>query len=214
MSGNETINHTFACNDGTVDCGNDGAVIYIRHLTFDAPVRAVDTTSVLFSGKVVVGDTDGPESGDGCPVMGAEVCLIDKNVMSKEIGELCTKTDGEGKYRLGAVIGTRVGVEIRHHEHTFMRLNLDDADLDRNGIVIEPLGIYQNNDFKDISKTDLIVDIAGGLCDRTLGSSTIKVMVSGGCEWEATYHQGGFRGKHRVPALPAFFLVSEGGRGA
>lgn len=118
VSGNETINHTFACNDGTVDCGNDGAVIHIRHLTFDAPVRAVDTTSVLFSGKVVVGDTDGPESGDGCPVIGAEVCLIDKNVLNKEIGELCTKTDSEGKYRLGAVIGTRVGVEIRHHEHT------------------------------------------------------------------------------------------------
>lgn len=81
-----------------------------------------------------------------------------------------------------------------------MRLNEDDTNLDRDGIIIEPLGVYQNNDFKDTTQTDLIVDVAGGLCDRTLGSSTIKVMVSGGCEWETTYHQGGFRGKHRVPA--------------
>lgn len=154
-SGNMTINHTFECNEGTLNCTESGTTVYLSHLQFDEPLHIVGTTSVLFTGKVVVGDTDDPDlSGDGCPIIGAEVCLIDKNAHGDEIAEMCTDTDAFGTYQLGAVIGLHVAVEVRYHQHEFRPLDDDKIDSYDNGIIIKADGVYERNDFKDVTTTD------------------------------------------------------------
>ena len=56
-SGNEAIQHKFLCMSQTKDCSNDFVSAYLTHLDFDTPFNVVDDTSVLFTGKIVVGGT-------------------------------------------------------------------------------------------------------------------------------------------------------------
>ena len=188
-SGNTTIDHTFLCNSGTINCTSNGTIVYLRHLDFNVPVTAYDATGIPFSGKVVVGSTGGPDSGDGCPIIGAKVCLVDQSGMSAGTGSVCGTTDSFGEYSIPAILGSRVGVRISYYNHTFQPIDQDSAALYDSGVLIEAGGLYQNNDFEDITQADLYVEVAGGLCDLTMGVSTIMVKVSGGCQWSTTLTQ-------------------------
>eukprot|EP00957_Ditylum_brightwellii_P185215 14104426-Ditylum_brightwellii.AAC.1 len=48
-------------------------------------------------------------------------------------------------------------------------------------MVIEE-GYYGDNDFVDVEKARVIVEIAGGLCDKRLGRSTVHMKIVG-CDW-------------------------------
>ena len=39
-----------------------------------------------------------------------------------------------------------------------------------------------NNDFEDIEKSRVIVDVVGGLCERILGNSVVHMKIVG-CDW-------------------------------
>ena len=58
QSGNETIHHMLACNDRVFNCNATGALVYLSHLLFNDPVHIIDTMSMIFTGKVVIADTD------------------------------------------------------------------------------------------------------------------------------------------------------------
>eukprot|EP00957_Ditylum_brightwellii_P075844 5764265-Ditylum_brightwellii.AAC.1 len=56
------------------------------------------------------------------------------------------------------------------------------------GMVIED-GYYGDNDFVDVEKSRVIIEIVGGLCDKRLGESTVHMKIVG-CDWnKVTTHQ-------------------------
>ncbi|CAB9518222.1 Cupin superfamily protein [Seminavis robusta] len=118
LAGSDPIVHEFVCEDGTVDCsGEDGIVVYLKHLEFDEPFEARDKTSVPIKGRVSI-----MEYG-GCPLIGADVCVAQKRPNFPDVQGACVKTDGAGNFNLPATIGTTVGVRVAYFEHkiTFRR---------------------------------------------------------------------------------------------
>jgi len=108
-------------------------------------------------GQVVIGDTGGDDSGVGCPIWKAEVCLVDllsyesvKNSKTRSPPvRLCVETEPDGAYSLPALIGSLVSVEIKYSNHTFEPVDKDKKELYENGIKIEAGKRYLDNDFKD-----------------------------------------------------------------
>ena len=184
------IRHKFLCDGGTMDCSVAPTQVFVRHLDFDVPFVAIDDTTVAFTGKVVVGHTgqDNGGVGDGCPIKGVEVCLEDKHQTSIDTPGVCVETDSEGFYELPAVIGTRVTVELVYKNHTFVPFDPSDGQKYEDGILIKADGDYRGNDFQDTTRTTLLVQVAGGLCDLLLGVSTVKIGIVG-CDWEMDAEQ-------------------------
>ena len=228
------IKHRFLCSDGTKDCSTElvlettgnleeegeplplnasateeskvnTTVIYLRHLEFNEPIHVIDDTTVPFRGKVTISGTRMPGAGAlGCPIAGAEVCLMDHMTRNKiQLPELvCVKTDSEGNYALPAVIGTTISPEVRYHEHVFEPVDSEhDQQFDK-GILIQADGVYENFNLQDTTTTKLTVEVAGGLCDRVLGKAETLLKIQG-CQWEGVnLIQDGFRNVYDVPAQP------------
>ena len=57
-----------------------------------------------------------------------------------------------------------------------------------NRILIEPVTVYANNDFQDITTTDLYIHVAGGICDKLMGEASVAFSIPG-CDWEREEHQ-------------------------
>ena len=181
-SGN--IVHTFLCNNGEDDCsGEIGTNVFVKHLQFKVPLDVYDDTSVPFSGKAFIEGTEYSGS-DGCMLQNVQVCLLEERSnggLSKTNSTLvCGKTKPDGTYSLPIIIGSRVDyVDLLYHEHVFRPSSKSKFE---KGMVIEEGRFYDNNDFEDIGKARVIVDIVGGLCERNLGNSVVHMKIVG-CNW-------------------------------
>ena len=164
--------------------------MYLKHLDFDVPLLAIDDTSVAFTGKVVVGGTGEGMGGvgDGCPILGAKVCLKDKPLNGPEVQLACVDTDYKGEYSLPALIGTRVLVDVSYKNHTFVALASDEQGSFESGFAIKAGMDYSNKNLKDATTANLHVDVAGGLCNKLMGKATLTINVPG-CEWTRDLEQ-------------------------
>lgn len=152
----------------------------IRH------IYSPDDTNVPFSGTVYIQDTVYPGAA-GCPLSRVEVCLFTKRSLGKSEQAMdllvCGETNSVGYYELPVIIGSRVdSVEPSYHGHEFQPSSNPNYDI-ANGVVIEAGGYYGNNDFMDVEKAGLVVDVVGGLCDIPLGTSSITTTIVG-CNWD------------------------------
>ncbi|CAB9509704.1 Cupin superfamily protein [Seminavis robusta] len=193
LAGSDPIVHEFVCEDGTVDCsGEDGVVVDLKHLEFDEPFEARDKTSVPIKGRVSI-----MEYG-GCPLIGADVCVAQKRPNFPDVQGACVKTDGAGNFNLPATIGTTVGVKVAYFEHMIVRAPDNVLDYEK-GMFIDPKRRYVGNDFVDIQKAPLFVEIAGGECELRLGRSKIEVDV---CDSQPpiVLLQGQWKQQHSLPA--------------
>ena len=176
--------------------------MFLKHLEFDVPFLVVDTTSVTFQGKVVVGGTAKSDSeenennpevfGEGCPIHGAEVCLSEKNAAGTDVEHVCRETDADGLFSVPALIGSTVVVDIKYENHTFAAVDASKASLYDAGIPIRSGESYTNFDFKDTTTSDLHVEVAGGLCNKKLGDATLKVNILGCPSWNQQFTQVSF----------------------
>eukprot|EP00957_Ditylum_brightwellii_P147826 11257625-Ditylum_brightwellii.AAC.1 len=92
---------------------------------------------------------------------------------------VCGETGPDGTYSLPVVIGSRVDyVDLTYHGHEFIP---SPESTFESGMVIEE-GYYGDNDFVDVEKARVIVEIVGGLCDKRLGRSTVHMKIVG-CDW-------------------------------
>ena len=172
------ISHQFLCDAGSVPCSAQGDRYALENLVFDTPIAIEDNTSVPVQGQVVIGDS-------GCSLGGAQVCVYAKAGGASRSGS-CVETDVEGKFGIGAAIGTVATIEVIYEEHIF-ELTVADADvLAGNGANGEGLGFkvrvdadYTGLVFKDISKAMITVDVVGGACNRDLGESTVSYTIRG-----------------------------------
>ena len=191
------ISHSFLCNQGTIDCTDTGTIVYLRHLQFEAPVHVYDDTSVPFTGRIIIGDTASDESGEGCAIFGAQVCLVDKHARTGDTQGVCVLTRPNGDFEAPAVIGSKVSVQVNYKNHTFLPTFENIWDYD-DGIVVDINRRYERHDFMDMTKAKLFVEVAGGLCDHMLGISKIKVKVAN-CKWSQIITQDAFKAAHTVP---------------
>lgn len=195
MSG--TIDHTFLCNDGEDDCSGDkGTVVYLKHLQFKEPLHVYDETSIPFSGKVFIADTI-HSGAEGCMLSNVGVCLIqERNIGSgtkRNDTMVCGDTGPDGTYSLPVIIGSTIDhVDLNYHEHAFRPSSESSFE---GSIVIKENVSYENNDFEDVEKARVFVEIAGGLCDKQLGISELHMQIQG-CDWN----------KYDPPQLPTMWL--------
>lgn len=208
------ISHQFLCNEGSLDCTGgesekdqamsyNSTVAFVRHLEFDVPIAVIDDTTVALTGRISVANTELQEDDSlGCPIFGAEVCLVDhsKRNQLKVPEPICVTTNGRGEYEVPAVIGTTVSPEVRYHDHTFVPRNEEHRDLFREGILIQPDEIYAGFDLEDTTTADLTVELAAGLCNHNLGFGDIRIQIQG-CSWEGIIDtQAQYQKKHTIPA--------------
>jgi hypothetical protein len=197
----ERIVHKFLCNNGVEYCDEkNGHYVYLRHLHFDTSLHIFDKTSVPFSGKVTIADTE------GCVLPGATICLMHNSTLGIQSQIICGDTDTNGIYVLPVVAGSIVHeIDVTYRGHTFSQT----TDIDyAAGIVILPENApFFNNNFEDISKADLRVEIVGGQCNEQLGKSEVVIKVMN-CEWSpARFTQSGIMQKYTN--LPAHLMHVE-----
>ena len=65
---------------------------------------------------------------------------------------------------------------------------------------IDPSKRYYRNDFIDIQKAPLSIEVAGGLCNKTLGVSAVQVEINGCSYWRSIKQQTSFQKVHLLPA--------------
>lgn len=194
------IHHGFLCNDLLCSAPPDTSVnifttdehsemegvetVYLRHLEFDHPVHVIDDTSVPFRGKITIKGTEGPGAALlGCPIGGAKVCLVDHTSRNDKAEEqTCVETDGDGFYELPAVYGSKISPVVKYHGHEFEAVNANHVEKFKKGIIIDPDTTYEGYNLRDVTTALMTVEVAGGLCNRVLGTSKIKVELPG-CDW-------------------------------
>ena len=163
------ITHTFLCDDETRECPGGENIVHIRHLEFNKKVDFADDSSIPIQGKIIIADTQDVNVPDGCTIQGAQVCLNRKVGREMQATTICAESDYLGLYEIPATIGTVVSLTVSYYNHTFeavssiIRIEMDE------GLLIENTRIYNNYDFQDTNKTQLVIDVAGGLCNKTLG---------------------------------------------
>ena len=135
--------------------------------------------------------------GDGCPISGAEVCLKDVFAGGAEAEALCVESDLDGLFSAPAVIGTTVVIEIKYENHTFAALDPTQQATYDAGIAIDPDRYYTGFNFKDITTSNLNVEVAGGLCDRLIGKATLEFKILGCTGWLNTPTQVRGRGRRK-----------------
>ena len=175
--GSPPIKHDFLCKSGKIPCNTvNGDIHYLRNLHFDKEVHIYDDTSIPFSGKVTIADTE------GCALPRVKVCAM-HNDTSGEFEEIvCVDTDVNGIYELPIVTGATVhAIDLVYHMHDFE--NLSGIDYSSGLAVLAENAPYFDNDFQDVSKAELRVEVVGGKCNRFLGKSSVLIKVAN-CVWE------------------------------
>jgi hypothetical protein len=175
--GSPPMNHDFLCNSGGIPCNTkQGDIHYLRNLHFNKEVHIYDDTSIPFSGKVTIADTE------GCALPRVKVCAM-HNDTSGEFEEIvCVDTDVNGIYELPIVTGATVhAIDLVYHQHDFE--NLSGIDYSAGLAILAENAPYFNNDFQDISKAKLRVEVVGGKCNTILGKSSVLIKVAN-CVWQ------------------------------
>jgi hypothetical protein len=207
------VSHRFLCSEGTRDCtarlsngstvGNNTSIttLYLQHLEFNSPLAVIDDTTVPFTGKVTVAGTNTPSNPLGCPLLGVKVCLKDHSVRNQltTLEAVCDLTDNEGRYDLPAVIGTFVSPYVDYMNHTFRAFDLAHETMFQSGIEIKAETDYVGYNLQDVTKANLTIEVAGGLCNRVLGRSSIRLKMQGCTAWPGqVLEQTNFRHYHQV----------------
>lgn len=178
------IPHSFLCNWGEDVC--DRRPLYLKHLEFDKILHIYDSTQVLFTGTVYVQDTAYP-GARGCGVSGAEVALMHMSTNGQEEELVRVSTDASGYYEANVVLGTVVTeVKVMYHSHEFVQAKHNWNNY-REGLLIEDGKLYNGNDFEDIAKSKMKLEIAGGNCDLNLGIAETMISIMG-CKWRGKRH--------------------------
>jgi len=157
--GMATIDHIFLCNDGQDACDTEkGFIFYLMHLNFNAPLHIYDDTSVPFSGKIAVKNTV-YAGGTGCPIMGADVCLMHQTTQNGLMEALvCVITNSNGIYNAPVIIGSVVDhVEITYETHEFEQAHENQNDYSI-GLHITADGFYNGHDFMDTTTSEMYVE--------------------------------------------------------
>ncbi|EGD74967.1 hypothetical protein PTSG_07192 [Salpingoeca rosetta] len=208
------IAHTFSC--GGIACTEQH--IIVEHLRFDQEVAVRDTTSVPFSGRVTIKGTEHQGYFNGCPLRDVEVCLYDRLHGSRTLG--CTITDAQGYYTAVAVLGSSVGVRITfgNSSHSFARADYSpNAPNAPSGFFIATSAstgletregfydivddkMWESIDFQDVTTDVVTVDVAGGLCNRTLGRSILEFRYDSCPTWVRTEQTSERLSKWTLPA--------------
>ena len=190
------IFHKFLCNNGADNCDEkNGHTVFLRHLHFDKPLHIYDKTSVPFSGKVTIADTD-----NTCTLPGAKICLMHNSTIGISSQIVCGDTDTNGNYILPVVAGSTVHeVDVTYRGHVFKQMT--DKDYAAGILILPEKAPFFNNDFEDITKADLRVEIVGGKCNERLGKSSVLIKVAN-CDWSpAARPQSGHVNTYtRIPA--------------
>jgi hypothetical protein len=180
---------TFLANNEITSITKSGYIVYLKHLQFDMPLFIVDASTVPFMGKVYYRDT-GYESTEGCPVTPATVCALQTSssgTSEPSIKQLaCQDTDSTGSFNLPLPVGSVVhNVTVSYYGHEFVAAPENTwADYYSDGVEINPTKEYSRNNFIDISTAPIKVDVAGGLCNKTLGTSFLKVTMKSCPGWQ------------------------------
>ena len=197
-SDNKTIHHTFLCDNEAIECVDGSSDVYVKHLDFDKVVNFADDTSVPITGKVIVaGTVDESKSPLGCPIEGAKVCLQRKISRTFVDTDVCSATNSDGTYQLPATIGTIISLKATYLNHTIISVDGKRDELVE-GIDIVPDAAHTGFDFKDLDKTYLVIDMAGGLCNKTLGTADFELKING-CDWTKVLTQDTWQKYHLVP---------------
>ncbi|GFH57847.1 hypothetical protein CTEN210_14323 [Chaetoceros tenuissimus] len=178
--GLKPIPHRFLCNNGEDDC--DNRPFYLKHLEFGKGLHIYDATQVLFTGNVYIDGTEYP-GARGCGIKGADIRLQHLTTSGLEEELVRVQTDATGYYEANVVIGTTVtSVNISYHGHDFKKADHNTINY-REGLLINTDRVFNNNDFVDETRAELVIEVAGGLCNLPVGDSraTINVM---GCPWK------------------------------
>ena len=95
---------------------------------------------------------------------------------------VCVETDVNGIYELPVVAGATVhAIDLSYHMHDFEYLS--DIDYDTGLLIMPETAPYFDNDFQDISKVELRVEVGGGQCNKYLGNNSVLIKVAN-CVWE------------------------------
>jgi len=175
--GSPPISHEFLCESGATPCDTEkGDLHYLRHLLFDKEVVIWDDTSIPFSGKVTIADTE------GCVLPRVNVCAMHNDTSGVFVPIVCVESGVNGIYELPIVEGAMVhDIELDYHEHDFD--NLSDIDYSVGYQILAENAPYFDNDFEDVSKAEVRVEVVGGKCNKFLGKSSVLIKVAN-CVWE------------------------------
>ena len=209
-TGSAKIIHRFLCYGEKFPCPNDGVSIFISHLSFQQ-VAINDATFVPFEGSLYIGQySNGKASSTSCILPNVKVCLM-KKIDTFAVGEendipfWCNTTRSNGAYTLYSLIGSSVYPKVFFPGHNFVPMSAY-KDLYATGIYISVEanmdGILRDHDFYDATFSDLIVEVAGGLCNKTLGYSTIAVKLNACSKslYEQKFIQTEWNGIYKVPS--------------
>jgi hypothetical protein len=98
------------------------------------------------------------------------------------------------------VIGTIVSPYLQYLNHTFRAIDPSHVNLFETGIEIKAGNDYEGYNLEDTSKTTLILEVAGGLCDYSLGESFVTLTLPY-CGWSGeTLIQTSYRREYEVIA--------------
>ena len=173
----DPISHEFLCKGGGSPCDTKhGDIHFLRNLQFEKELHIYDDTSIPFSGKVTIADTN------GCALPRVTVCAM-HNDTSGQFDELvCVETDVNGIYDLPVVAGSTVhAIDLSYHTHDFE--NISGIDYSTGLLIMPETAPYFDNDFQDVSKAELRVEVVGGQCNKYLGRSSVLIKVAN-CVWE------------------------------
>ena len=197
----DPISHEFLCNDGIDGCDKEnGHIVYLRHLHFEKPLHIYDDTSVPFSGKISIADTPFSGSPEGCALPGAKVCVMHKTITGTFQEIVCGNTDIGGLYMLPVVAGSTIHqVDVTYRVHEFRQTS--DIDYAAGILILPENAPFFNNDFVDITKANLRVEVVGGQCNKPLGKSKVLIKVTN-CDWEPELfaQSGTLREYNNLPA--------------
>ena len=94
----------------------DGIIVYLKHLAFKQPIVVYDPTTVPVKGQVKIMESD------GCPLIGATVCIEFKRARVNDVSKgPCVKTDSQGNYVIGAAIGSAYSLHVSYNNHTSVK---------------------------------------------------------------------------------------------
>ncbi|EDQ87631.1 uncharacterized protein MONBRDRAFT_33191 [Monosiga brevicollis MX1] len=164
----EAVNHTYEC-DG-LPCTS--RTFLVEWLTFNTEADFTDVSAVPVYGYVYINGTESDSNPDGCGMNNAHVCF---NSHYSHSAIVCAYTDATGYYVAPIPAGMVVyGTVDRTPDGTVDTLSLvgDVLAYSYFSISFDELSSESIN-FHDVTTRNVTLQVAGGKCNRTLGTSTL-----------------------------------------